>query len=195
MTMMSDVPVFYDCEASCIGGLPIEIGWAFIDTFTGEIHSESHLVRPPLHWDMQPVWDPDAEKLHGISLEQLLAHGRPPFEVARRMNEILAGRELFSDAPADDERWLRIIFDEAGPDPAFTIRRTHADVLIAQLAMKLGWDSASYEAAKAVADRISPRTHRAEADARHLAVLWRMISKGNRSTTVQSPETGAERPF
>ena len=45
--MMSDVPVFYDCEASCIGGLPIEIGWAFIDTFTGEIHSESHLVYAP----------------------------------------------------------------------------------------------------------------------------------------------------
>jgi hypothetical protein len=98
MTMMSDVPVFYDCEASCIGGLPIEIGWAFIDTSTGEIQSESHLVRPPLHWDMQPVLDPDAEKLHGISLEQLLAHGRPPFEVARRMNEVLTGRELFSMA-------------------------------------------------------------------------------------------------
>ena len=121
--MMSDVPVFYDCEASCIGGLPIEIGWAFIDTSRGGIQSESHLVRPPLHWDMKPVWDPDAEKLHGISLEQLLAQGRPPFEVARRMNAVLAGRELFSDAPADDERWLRIIFDEAGLDPAFTIRR------------------------------------------------------------------------
>ena len=26
MTVVSDVPVFYDCEASCIGGLPIEIG-------------------------------------------------------------------------------------------------------------------------------------------------------------------------
>ena len=87
--MMSDVPVFYDCEASCIGGLPIEIGWAFIDTSTGEIQSESHLLKPPLHWDMQPVWDPDAEKLHGISLEQLHAQGRPPFEVARRMNEVL----------------------------------------------------------------------------------------------------------
>ena len=86
MTMMSDFPVFYDCEATCIGGLPIEIGWAFIDTSTGEIQSESHLVKPPLHWDMQPVWDPDAEKLHGISLKRLLAHGRPPFEVARRMN-------------------------------------------------------------------------------------------------------------
>jgi hypothetical protein len=132
---------------------------------------------------MQPVWDPDAEKLHGISLDQLLAHGRPPFEIARRMNEVLAGRELFSDGPADDERWLRIIFDEAGLDPIFTIRRTHADVLIAQLATKLGWDSASYEAAKAVADRISPRTHRAEADARHWAVLWRTISKGPHGRT------------
>jgi hypothetical protein len=91
------------------------------------------------------------------------------------VNDVLSGRELFSDAPADDERWLRIIFDEAGPDPA-TIRRTHADVFMAQLAAKLGWDSASYEAAKAESDRISPRTHRAEADARHWAVLWRIIS-------------------
>jgi len=127
---------------------------------------------------MPPVWDPDAEKLHGISLKQLHVHGHPPFEVARRMNEVLAGRELFSDAPADDERWLRIIFDEAGLDPAFTVRRTHADVLIAPLAAKLGWDSASYVAAKAETDRISPRTHRAEADARHLAVLWHIISNG-----------------
>jgi hypothetical protein len=45
---------------------------------TPEIQSESHLVKPPLHWDMQPVWDPDAEKLHGISLEKLHAQGRPP---------------------------------------------------------------------------------------------------------------------
>ena len=30
-------PVFYDCEASCIGGLPIEIAWAFVDPTTGEI--------------------------------------------------------------------------------------------------------------------------------------------------------------
>jgi hypothetical protein len=39
--MQSDVPVFYDCEASCIGGLPIEIGWAFLDVSTSEIQSES----------------------------------------------------------------------------------------------------------------------------------------------------------
>jgi len=174
----SEVPVFYDCEASCIGGLPIEIGWAFVETLTGEIKSESHLVRPPPYWDMESVWDPDAEKLHGISRQQLIAQGRPSFEIARRMNKVLVGRELFSDAPADDERWLRIIFDEAGLEPAFTIRRTHADVLTAQLAARLGWDIVGYEAARAEAARISPRTHRAEADARLLAVCWHIISKG-----------------
>jgi hypothetical protein len=178
--MNINVPVFYDCEASCIGGLPIEIGWASLDTSTDEIQSESHLVKPPSHWDLDPVWDPDAEKLHQISRHQLIAHGRTPFEIARRMNESLAGRELFSDAPADDERWLRIIFDEAGLAPAFTIRRVHANVLTADLAAKLGWDSIAYEAAKAEAACISPKTHRAEADARHLAVFWQLISRGLR---------------
>jgi hypothetical protein len=178
MTRGTDVPVFYDCEASCIGGLPIEIGWAFLDTLTGKIQSESYLIRPPEHWDMRPVWDPDAEKLHGISLEQLVAHGRPPFEIARRMNEVLANRELFSDGPTDDERWLRILFDDAGAEPTFAISRLHTGVLTAQLAAEHGWDSTAYEAAKADAARISPKAHRAEADARHLAVLWHIISKG-----------------
>jgi len=67
MTMTSDVSVFYDCEASCIGGLPIELGSAFIDTSAGEIQSESHLVKPPLHWDMQPVWDPAARDFFGAA--------------------------------------------------------------------------------------------------------------------------------
>ena len=176
MIIPTEVPVFYDCEASCLGGLPIEIGWAFVDTATGEVQSESHLVKPPTTWDMRSVWDPDAQKLHRISREQLVAQGRPPFEIARRMNQVLAGRELFSDAPGDDERWLGIIFDEAGLEPTFTVRRTHAEVLIAQLVVRLGWDSIRYQAAKIDADRVSPRTHRAEADARHLAMLWRIIS-------------------
>jgi hypothetical protein len=114
MSRGNEVPDFYDCEASCLGDLLIEVGWAFVDMSTGDIRSEGHLVRPPSHWDMQRVWDQDAEKLHGFSLGQLRAHGRPPLVIARRMNEVLADRELFSDGPADDERWLRIIFDEVG---------------------------------------------------------------------------------
>jgi hypothetical protein len=103
---------------------------------------------------------------------------RPPFEVGPADERGPSGSRTLLRRPADDKRWLRIIFDEAGLDPAFTIRRTYADVLTSQLAAKRGWDSSSYEAAKSEADHISPRTHRAEADARYWAVLSRMISKG-----------------
>jgi hypothetical protein len=41
-------PVFYDCEASCIGGLPIEIAWAFVDPTTGEIPFGKPFVKPPV---------------------------------------------------------------------------------------------------------------------------------------------------
>lgn len=185
-------PVFYDFEASCIGGLPIEIGWAIAEAELRKIRSESHLIKPPPHWNLAQVWDPDAEKLHKISRSDLLAAGRPPSEIVRHMNDVLAGRELFSDAPNDDEKWLFKIWQEAGipaftvddqtatvlPEPTFTIKRLNANNFIARLAIKLGLTAAEFEAAKAEAAHISPKRHRAEADARYLAVLWLMISRG-----------------
>jgi hypothetical protein len=95
-------PVFYDCEASCVGGMPIEIGWAFANPESGDITSESYLINPPPSWNLGPVWDPDAARLHKISKEDLYAHGRRPIEIAERMNEALRGRELYSDHPLDD---------------------------------------------------------------------------------------------
>jgi hypothetical protein len=179
-------PVFYDCEATCIGGLPIEIGWAFVDEATGLIQSESHLVKPPAHWDLAAVWDPDAQKLHKITRQQLISEGRSPSEIVGRMNEVLAGRELFADAPVDDERWLFMIWEQTGVpaftnaivlvEPTFTIHRTHAHALLQQLAADKGWNAARYEAAMNAANQLAPRTHRAEADARNLAVLWQIIA-------------------
>jgi hypothetical protein len=127
---------------------------------------------------MRSVWDSNAARLHRISRELLAAKGSPPFAIARRMNIALAGRELFSDAPGDDEHWLRTIFEEAGSDPAFIIRRMHADVLIGNLAVARGWTLAAFEALKDDVPRLAPRTHRAEADARHLALLWQTVSRG-----------------
>jgi len=154
-------PVFYDCEASDLEGYPIEIGWAFTDLEIGTIVSESHLIRPPEDWPVKASWDRAAERLHGITLAQLWRDGRPTWEVARRMNTVLDGRELFSDA-LQDETWLRLLFDAAGPDPTFTIRRTDA----------------TYARAKALAAELAPRRHRAEADARHLAVFWNIVARG-----------------
>jgi hypothetical protein len=92
-------PVFYDCEASSLEGLPIEIGWAFLDRQTDQIQSEGHLIKPPPNWDLRARWNPGAQALHGITIEQLMAHGRPPSEIANRMNAVLVGAELFSDDP------------------------------------------------------------------------------------------------
>jgi hypothetical protein len=94
------------------------------------------------------------------------------------MNKALVGRVLFSDGPVDDERWLRITFNEAGLEPAFTIEKRHAMVMIVQFAAS--WGGTRPPAAKAEADVVSPTTHRAEADARHLAALWHIILRGPR---------------
>jgi hypothetical protein len=39
MIVVNEVPAFYDCEASCIGGVPIEIGWAFVTLQRGPQHA------------------------------------------------------------------------------------------------------------------------------------------------------------
>jgi hypothetical protein len=171
----TDFPVFYDCEASCLGGLPIEIGWSFVDPSSGEIQSEAHLIKPPPHWDMKPVWDPDAEKLHGITLRELIRDGKSPREIAVRMNQFLTGRVLYADSPVDDERWLKLLFSEAATEPSFGTSPLNADLLAAQLAATLGWDTARYENAKVEAALVSPKRHRAEADARYWAALWLRI--------------------
>jgi hypothetical protein len=174
--MMIECPVFYDCEASSLEGLPIEIGWAFLNPQSGQIQSEGHLIKPPANWDLHRLWDSEAEALHGISIEHLMAHGRSPLEIVRGMKAVLAGSELYSD-DSKDEVWLRQLFEPAGLDPAVTIRKTNASVFLTQLAQDLGWDSARYKAAKQEAARLAPHIHRAEADARYWAVLWSILTE------------------
>jgi len=168
-------PVFYDCEASALEGVPIEIGWAWVDDAKRSLISESHLVLPPPEWSIESLWDPDAQKLHGITLSGLRAQGRPVGDIARRMNQALAGRELFSDDP-HDRAWLRLVFEAAGLEPTFTIRETDARLFISRLAADRCIDADAYARARESATQREPRRHRAEADARHLATLWWIIA-------------------
>jgi hypothetical protein len=174
MSGASSAPVFYDIEASSLEGFPIEIGWARADLASGTIVSEAHLIRPPPDWDLRATWDESAACRHRIGLDELWRLGRPAVEIARRMNESLAGSELFADSPFD-EPWLRQLFDAAGIEAEFTVRGTDPSVLIAALA----GDRAAYLEAKRKALRIAPPNHRAEADARHWAVLWAMIARAD----------------
>jgi hypothetical protein len=161
--------------------MPIEIGWALAAPDTGMIRVEAHLIRPDDHWSIGEKWDETAAQLHGIGLTQLYAEGRSPAEILQRMNEVLGGRELYSDAPGWDGNWLRMIVDTAGVNPSFSVGLVEAHTLIGAVASAQGWEP---EPCLAVMDEISrdhPRTHRAAADAHHLAALWLAMRQGPNS--------------
>jgi hypothetical protein len=64
------LPVFYDFEASSIGGLPIEIGWVFADPKSRGIHSEGHLIKPP------PLGRPSDQAASALELGTGMGSGR-----------------------------------------------------------------------------------------------------------------------
>lgn len=172
--MFEAAPVFFDCEASSLDGYIIEIGWAFVES-SGAITSASHLIRPPWNWKIADAWSTKAEKMHGISLAQVRATGDWPENVARRMNEQLAGRELYSDSPYD-ENWLGQLFEAVGVQPEFTVRRTLAPTVLERIAIERNFDLARLTKMRAEAE--GNRRHRAEEDALLWARLWKAVAFG-----------------
>lgn len=108
-------PSILDIEASGFGraSYPIEVGYALADGRT-----RCTLIRPPAHWTH---WDPHAEQIHGIRRDLLLHHGRAPAEVARMLNDDLAGQTVYCDGWAHDYPWLAALFEEADARPAFKL--------------------------------------------------------------------------
>lgn len=104
-----------DIEASGFGrnSYPIEIG---IVQPGGR--SFCTLIKPPPHWTH---WDPEAERVHGISRDILMRHGRPVALVAHLLNEQLQGCTAYTDAWGHDYPWLALLFEEAGCPPRFKL--------------------------------------------------------------------------
>lgn len=171
-------PVFVDCEASDLDGYIIEVGWA-VAPQGQEIISAAVLVRPAPQWKIRDAWNHKAEMLHGISLVQLLAHGRSAEDVAQIVNEELAGLELFSDAPKYDGRWLAQLFEAAGVEPAFTISPTPTRALLETIARRRNFDPIRFQ--QRWDDARQNRRHRADADALTYARLWRLIMDDTRT--------------
>lgn len=105
--MNISLPPIIDLEASGFGrgSYPIEVGFALEDRI---VHS--FLIKPAPTW---LHWSVEAELIHGISREQLQEEGMTPREVALKMNEILRGKTLYSDAWSFDSSWMGRLFDEA----------------------------------------------------------------------------------
>lgn len=113
-------PITLDVEASGFGrgSYPIEIGFAFPDGSTA-----AWLIRPAPDWTH---WDAEAEAVHGISRETLLAEGRSVVEVAALLNGQLAGNRVYSDAWSFDASWVARLYDAAGFSQHFRIDTVRA---------------------------------------------------------------------
>lgn len=150
--MKAEPPAVLDVEASGFGAgsYPIEVGLALPDGSTF-----CTLVRPQPDWTH---WDPAAEAVHGITRELLLRHGRPVVDVARALNERLAGAVAYSDAWGNDSAWLALLFDEASLAQRFRLDSLRALLSDADLAH---WHASR---ARALSE-LGRQRHRASSDA------------------------------
>lgn len=108
-------PYIIDIEASGFGpdGYPIEIGLAM------EADQRfCSLLHPVKGWTF---WDKQAEKLHQVPHQVLMAYGRPIREVAKDLNRLVAGRTVYSDGWVVDQPWLSKLFHAAHVSQEFRI--------------------------------------------------------------------------
>ena len=186
-------PVFYDVEASGLNAhsFPIEVGWSEM-LANGQLVARSVLIRPPIAWQERiGAWDPAAQEIHGISLDQLRDEGLPPREVTTLLNEALFDRTLHSDSPEFDGRWMEELFYEAGAVMDFTLSTIGADTLVVAAASKMG--DLDYTAAERLAHLRAPKTHRAADDSRYWAYLWKLVREGHKAGADARPAFGRTR--
>ena len=115
---------FLDVEASGLGDrcYPIEVGIVRAVDLSGW----SALIRPAWSWRRNGRWEANAEALHGISQAEIEAEGWDVVELARVLNEKLAGMAVFSDAADFDGHWLEMLFKESMEPQTFDLFFTAA---------------------------------------------------------------------
>lgn len=108
-------PFIIDVEASGFGvfSYPIEVGVAMSS------HAKyCSLIEPAPRWTH---WDSRAEAFHHIQRSQLIEHGRPVYQVATQLNQLLQGATVYSDGWVVDRPWLITLFDAARLEMSFHV--------------------------------------------------------------------------
>ncbi len=154
------IPTVLDVEASGFGqgSYPLEIGLVLPD---GTPHC--FLIMPARGWK---AWDREAEKVHGISREVVETHGRPVEEVAWRLNGLLYGQTVYSDAWSFDMSWVGKLFDKVGMPQTFEVAALSE--LLSEAQQRV-WD----DTRRRVEHELDLRRHRASGDARILQETYR----------------------
>lgn len=160
--MDDPIPAFIDVEASGLGSgsYPIEVG---LITSHGEMYCA--LLQPDPGWRH---WDLQAEAVHHISRPILEQHGKPLADVARQVNDLLAGQTVYSDAWGNDFAWLAKLFDAVDLPMRFRLESSRKLLDDAQAAR---WA----EVKEQVIAELKLQRHRASSDARVLQLTLARI--------------------
>lgn len=156
---MLATPVIIDIEASGFGAgsYPIEVGYA---DRTGQTWCS--LITPSEDWTH---WNASAEKLHHITRDTLLAHGRSIDVVATRLNQVFLNQTLYSDGWLHDFTWLNVLFEEANMQPHFKLQDLRAILTPYQQSV---WHAKK----QSILNELGATRHRASADAKVLQMTW-----------------------
>ena len=145
-------PLIVDVEASGFGGhsYPIEIGLALEGG--GKFCT---LITPAPDWTH---WDDEAEQIHRVSRDILETYGKPLKEVTLFLNEILAGKTVYTDGWVVDKPWLTTLFHAAGVQMDFTVSSLEMILSESQMA---NWHATKDK----VIEDLELKRHRASYDA------------------------------
>ena len=151
-------------------GYPIEV--AIADVATGAAHE--WLIAPTPAWLETGVWDAEAEAVHGISLAEIIAHGRGVNDVAAELTAHTRGATVLSDAPSFDTKWLHDLYRATGAEPPFILRDFH-QFAWREAALRGRRPDIAIVKAEAEAYILFPKQHRAGPDARRNAEMIRQV--------------------
>jgi DNA polymerase III epsilon subunit-like protein len=153
-----------DLEASGLGSnsYPTEIGWCLLHDDGTISASGACLIRPAGKWTTYSnAWSLASERLTGITREMLDRDGVSPRQAAERFLAAVGDRDLYSDEVDFDRHWLAMLADAAGISLG---ERKLGD--LKRLAGHIDQTVGSGELLR----------HRAEADARRLALALRAVA-------------------
>jgi hypothetical protein len=77
-------------------------------------------MRPEQAWLSSSCWDPDSERLHGLSRKTLLRYGLPAAEVCGLLDHEFDGCLVLTDTAggSTDDMWLAVLHEVAGREPS-----------------------------------------------------------------------------
>lgn len=159
-------PVIIDIEASGFGkgSYPIEIGVAMPDESI-----QCFLIVPLDDWTH---WDESAEKIHGISRDELYLDGRDILDVAKTLNAVLEGQVVYTDGWGFDSTWLSLLFYRANMRQTFKLEALTR--ILTEKQMEL-WDDTRQQ----VMLEWGVSRHRAPIDAQVLQETYRRTQKAS----------------